>query len=775
MNQSSNSWEDDCGFLKCLHKDPDSNSSEQRYGRLHQWRPISWNPFDIQDGAGMAREDEEYQHLLEKPPTSPNDSLNVPSALEEYQHLLEKPPTSPNDSLNVPSALPKTESNQLLNPGPAWVNLFYDLAWTATFSSLTQNGQFDTIWDTISYAAFFVVVWWLWASQVLYSINFYTDDWFHLVFIFLQMGIFGMLAATTRGFDITTYILHSPGTPGVLSDPQPLKAITEPEEYNNELAARTSIQVIALSIALSRVLLLVQHLRVLMTSIQVIALSIALSRVLLLVQHLRVLMYAHFTVRSRRGRGYRIPRKLQIIPMGLLVSTALFFAAWGLSMTILGISEMGAKLRYVLWGSGLIVEVLSHVHMSRISWPRPSFGRLVTYKPLWNSGDKNEVEGLDSPVTPSFDSSAAPSLLELPVPHSDVTLGSRLEAITTIILGEGINGIASTLYSIISAPGLEGPIIVNILCTGFIVYFLAFLYFEGPSSGHTDSKDKIRRKVYWLLLHLPFLLCIVLLLQGELIKHVYRLVILTSSSLGVKNQFLLTSFLSTARKIAKDLDSVDDDLLLIWNQPNLGLNGTIIETMVKYNVSWTQEYNELAKNVSKWSSVRTDISSPLNLQQKKELFIWHWRLSLRILVNLHAIFMGSNTVPDGTETRINKYYQNSTFPQHDHDTPSDYLGNLNYYSILEEMLKHSIKSARYIMALAGIIFILLGALDVAHSKPRDRFQCGTIISRFLMGFIFLLLLLLNIGEHQKLWVNKGEEHKQAGVFSWISSYAPISQ
>ncbi|CAE6468036.1 unnamed protein product [Rhizoctonia solani] len=720
MNQSSNSWEDDCGFLKCLHKDPDSNSSEQRYGRLHQWRPISWNPFDIQDGAGMAREDEEYQHLLEKPPTSPNDSLNVPSAS------------------------PKTESNQLLNPGPAWVNLFYDLAWTATFSSLTQNGQFDTIWDTISYAAFFVVVWWLWASQVLYSINFYTDDWFHLVFIFLQMGIFGMLAATTRGFDITTYILHSPGTPGVLSDPQPLKAITEPEKYNNELAARTSIQVIAL--------------------------SIALSRVLLLVQHLRVLMYAHFTVRSRRGRGYRIPRKLQIIPMGLLVSTALFLAAWGLSMTLSGISEMGAKLRYVLWGSGLIVEVLSHVHMSRISWPRPSFGRLVTYKPLWNSGDKNEVEGLDSPATPSFESSAAPSLLELPVPHSDVTLGSRLEAITTIILGEGINGIASTLYSIISAPGLEGPIIVNIICTGFIVYFLAFLYFEGPSSGHTDSKDKIRRKVYWLLLHLPFLLCIVLLLQGELIKHVYRLLILTSSSLGVKNQFLLTSFLSTARKIAKDLDSVDDDLLLIWNQPNLGLNGTIIETMVKYNVSWTQEYNELAKNVSKWSSVRTDISSPLSLQQKKELFIWHWRLSLRILVNLHAIFMGSNTVPDETETRINKYYQDSTLPQHDHDTPSDFLGNLNYYSILEEMLKHSIKSARYIMALAGIIFILLGALDVAHSKPRDRFQCGTIISRFLMGFVFLLLLLLNIGEHQKLWVNKGEEHKQAGVFSWISSY-----
>ena len=74
------------------------------------------------------------------------------------QHLLEQSPTSPQQaSLNPPVALPKTGSNRLLNPGPAWVNLvcesntrlltqlmdelcfkFYDLAWTATFSSLTQ-------------------------------------------------------------------------------------------------------------------------------------------------------------------------------------------------------------------------------------------------------------------------------------------------------------------------------------------------------------------------------------------------------------------------------------------------------------------------------------------------------------------------------------------------------------------------------------------------------------------------------------------------------------
>ncbi|CAE6448275.1 unnamed protein product, partial [Rhizoctonia solani] len=123
MNEHPGSEGNDVGFLDVLYKDPDSNSSEQRYKRLHQWRPLSWNPFDVQDQDGMAREDEEYQHLLEQSPTSPQ-------------------PTS----LNTPVAMHKTESNQLLNPGPAWVNLFYDLAWTATFSSLTQNGQFDTVW-----------------------------------------------------------------------------------------------------------------------------------------------------------------------------------------------------------------------------------------------------------------------------------------------------------------------------------------------------------------------------------------------------------------------------------------------------------------------------------------------------------------------------------------------------------------------------------------------------------------------------------------------------
>ncbi|CAE6412995.1 unnamed protein product [Rhizoctonia solani] len=705
MDKHPRPQENDSSFIECLYKDPDSNSSEQRYRGPHQWRPISWNPFAVHDIDGPIKEDEEYEKLLGESLASPQEELL------KYEVL---------------PASPKIESNQLQNPGPTWVNLFYDLAWTATFSSLTQNGEFDTIWDTVSYTVFFVVVWWLWASQVLYSINFYTDDWFHLLFIFLQMGVFGLLAATTRGYDVTTYILRSPGLDPNVLESKNLEDIDDPSRYQAEETARTSIEVIAF--------------------------SIAVSRVILLIHHLRVLAYAHITVRDhqRRGYYYHIPRKLHIIPIGLAVSTTLFVTAWGIVRSNFGVTVLGAKLKYVLWGSGLIVEVFSHVRMSRINWRPPRFG----HGSNWFGSRKShndELKALGNMETTQSRSISVPSPPpELPVPESDVTLSSRLEAITTIILGEGINSIAGTLYSIIAAPGLENPIVTNIFCSGFIVYFLAYLYFEGPSSGHTDIKDKARRKVYWLLLHLPFLLCIVLLLQG------------------VKNQFLLTSFLSTSRKIARDLENVDERVLETWS-PYLGSDHQLARDLVKYNISWSDEHKALAKLISKHSP-QGNISAPLNNEQKEELYIWHWRLSLKTLVGIHGIFMGNNKMSNDLQDRINDYYDNTTAPRNDHYAPSDALADTNYYQILEKVLEHSVSSARYIMVLAASIFILLGALELAHSKPRDRFQCGAIISRFLMGSIFLSLLLLNVGQHQSLWVNKGKENEQAGVFLWISSY-----
>ncbi|QRW20611.1 low temperature requirement protein LtrA [Rhizoctonia solani] len=691
------------GFFTHLYKDPDSNSGAQLYQRRYQWRPISWNPFDLGDQNEKPRDEEEHNLLESTTSLGPQDDPAI-SGIVTFQ----------------------AEPKPLLNPGPSWVNLFYDLAWTATFSSLTQNGQFDSTWDAASYAVLFVIVWWLWASQVLYDMNFYTNDWFHFAAMFLQLGVFGLLSAATRGFDVTVYISHSPGMSGEL-DPKPMEDITDPSRYNSEMTARVSLRIIVF--------------------------SIAISRLILLIQYLRVFAYAYFTVRSRRGRIYHIPRRLRILLSGLTISTALFFIGWGITRTEFGTTTSGARFKYAFWGSGLIVEVLSYIRMPKVlrRW-------IIALIKKWSTKNDND-KGVDKPlsftVLPPSNSiikQPSPSTTALPIPLSNVTLRDRLEAITTIILGEGINGIAGTLYSIISAPGLEGPIVVNIISTGFIVYFLAYLYFEGPTSGHADPRDRTRRKMYWLLLHLPFLLCIVLLLQG------------------VKNQFLLTSFLSTARRIASDLKNMDEELLEIWTQPEIRSNKKIAGRLVEYGISWSQEYDALVQNMTSRGALWTNSSMSLTNGQREELYIWRWRLSLRSLMRIHGIFMGHDATPAQTQSRIADYYHNVTAPKHDHYTSPDSFADMHYYQILGEVLASSLQSARYIMVFVGCIFILLGALEFARSMPRDRFQCGAVISRLLMGWAFLFLLLLNVGKYQSLWVNKGDEYEQAGVFLWVSSY-----
>ncbi|KAG8743182.1 hypothetical protein FRC12_015111 [Ceratobasidium sp. 428] len=48
---------------------------------------------------------------------------------------------------------------------PTWLSLFYDLTWTATFASLTENSQFRNPSDAGSYVVFFTTVSWMWVSQ----------------------------------------------------------------------------------------------------------------------------------------------------------------------------------------------------------------------------------------------------------------------------------------------------------------------------------------------------------------------------------------------------------------------------------------------------------------------------------------------------------------------------------------------------------------------------------------------------------------------------------
>lgn len=59
------------------------------------------------------------------------------------------------------------------------------------------------------------------------------------------------------------------------------------------------------------------------------------------------------------------------------------------------------------------------------------------------------------------------------------------------------------------------------------------------------------------------------------------------------------------------------------------------------------------------------------------------------------------------------------------------------------------------------------------SAISDRFQWGIIMSRFMMGLFLFILLLLNIGRYQSLWVWENQKKQQAGVFQWLWAYVRL--
>ncbi|CAE6410379.1 unnamed protein product [Rhizoctonia solani] len=687
------------GFRHDVDSDDDDDGLTEQ--RLEQWRPFSQNPF-VSSDLGLASESNLPQILVtnvggdaERVPDKPESSC---SSTDLSQHQFVSPPST------------------ITHAGPTWVNLFYDLAWTASFASLTQNNQFNEPWETVSYIAFFLVVWWLWASQTLYSIHFYTNDWVHLLSIFVQLIIFGLLAATTRGYDVTAYIRHSPGISTL--DPKTMEEMVDPERYRADRVADYSLKVIAV--------------------------SLALSRTLLWAQHLLVLWHARRTARKQK---LLVPRKLYILPIGLTISNVLYWAAMRVIFSDEGKTVRGATFKFIFWGAGLVSEVLLHLLMEHTSWRPANSGEPVQGPTNAHTASQDH----QSPPEVSNASSEMPSPTPpqqsrfLPEPLSNVNLRDRLEGITT-----GINGIAGTLYAVISAPGLGGPVAVNIACAATIVYFLAYFYFEGPTGRRDPKGSKVRRMV-WMLLHFPFMLSIILLL------------------LGVKNQFLLTSYLSTAGKTFQEFGKVMDAQELYLDDPGSAQNMPIKNFLLKRGLVWAQEFEQLSKLVTDDGSI--PLESVDNDKFLLDVDVWNYRISLKIMVKLYETFMGgSEKIAPEIQTMIDEYNTNYTLPLQDINELHTLASSYHYETILTKLLEANLLGARYITGLAAVILISLSFMNRVHSKPRDRFQWGIIFTRFAMGFVLLLLLLLNIGRYQSLWVYEGQENQQAGVFLWIWSW-----
>ncbi|KAF8882723.1 hypothetical protein BD779DRAFT_913589 [Infundibulicybe gibba] len=91
-----------------------------------------------------------------------------------------------------------------------WSDLLLELTLAAAYSNLASNVGFSDFNAASSFMAYFVLVWWIWASQVAYNTRFRTRDWVHRFFSGAQFVVFCAMA-TFSNFSIGVISRESPG------------------------------------------------------------------------------------------------------------------------------------------------------------------------------------------------------------------------------------------------------------------------------------------------------------------------------------------------------------------------------------------------------------------------------------------------------------------------------------------------------------------------------------------------------------------------------------
>lgn len=73
---------------------------------------------------------------------------------------------------------------------------------------------------------------------------------------------------------------------------------------------------------------------------------------------------------KRTSKSGRFPHQLLIVPVSLIISTGLFFGAFVISDNESGREPLGAKIRLVLCGVALSVEIVAHAIRSQMDITR---------------------------------------------------------------------------------------------------------------------------------------------------------------------------------------------------------------------------------------------------------------------------------------------------------------------------------------------------------------------------------------------------------------------
>ncbi|KZT35212.1 hypothetical protein SISSUDRAFT_191315 [Sistotremastrum suecicum HHB10207 ss-3] len=215
-----------------------------------------------------------------------------------------------------------------------WTSILLELAMTTALQNLAENTPILSGEAMTSFIAFFVLVWWIWASQVAYNMHFHKNDWIHRFVAFLNLLIFGTLSAFTKDFEIAAGLAPASDINASSSDVGLTLNFTVPgvSSVQNYRAERLPI-----------------------LGARGISLVLALSRLVLLLQYFVVFLYSHQKLPSLRRGLYR--------HMGVLsVSTACYLVAFGIMQrTDPDTQSKGANIaRIVLWYFPIALELSIH-------------------------------------------------------------------------------------------------------------------------------------------------------------------------------------------------------------------------------------------------------------------------------------------------------------------------------------------------------------------------------------------------------------------------------
>ncbi|KAF8597704.1 hypothetical protein BDV93DRAFT_527205 [Ceratobasidium sp. AG-I] len=645
-------------------------SLRERKGRSGAARPTSF--------AGLAKEiDPENEDLimhrrerlipLTKSPFHPMDTIKYRELRDQHRQNSHHNPGTPGPmSISGDTAstyagmltadeakdVDKSNDEERGERPPAWLDLFYDLAWAATFSNLTQNNAISGGQESVSYAVFFSMVWWMWVSQVSYDIRFYSNDWFHRCMVFLQLCTFGALAAFTNKFDVTAYVGGDDSDP-FQTQLDNLEGVSKSQQDANQAASNRIPELSFLGIAV----------------------LIGISRALLCLQYIRVWLYAH----DKRDAA------VVVKPLAMFISTCLWFGSFAMLYTSGYSSDAAHISKFIMWGVATAVEIAGHAFA-----PPPSH--------LMSMG----------------------------------SLTARLATLVTIILGEGLNAITGTLKFAVSSLGFNGRSGGLVFATAVVVYLTFYLYFEG-----TRPRISKNRRALWICLHLPYMLCVILLMEG--LKNLLLYAILYNSY-----EFVITKFDAkvTIASQAPPLEFLDV------------LNSTMTPFLAKIGFSWDANWQPVIDGIMQSNSTAST---------DDQLFIGIYRLLMNITVKVFESFDPDNISPAG-RVAVLEYLRNDSLPLTDSATVD---GLPNFMNVVAALAQPQVSGARWISALAGGTLVFLAFINVAQSWPKDRYSWGSVLSRFINGCLLLGLLFLNINAGS---YRMDESSGDATVWAWLDSY-----